>query len=159
MRRYLAVLLSLVALPLAAQDFNEGEWEFKTQMTVPGLPSMEGFQLPEGIELPEGMQMPSFGREGMQVINRHCVTRASLVPPASPEQQQCKVTDQHINGGRVSWRIECATEQGRAVGIGQGQYSGTRMSATMQVQGNVQGLPITSNVVTEGRYIGACPAP
>lgn len=157
--RLLPAVLLCAALPLAAQDFKEGEWEFKTKMSVPGLPSMEGFQLPEGIELPEGMQMPRFGSDGMQVVNKHCVTRESLVPPASQEQQECKVLDQQISGGRVRWHVECETDQGKAIGIGQGQYSGTRMHATMQVQGNIQGLPVTSNVVTEGRYIGACPAP
>lgn len=158
--RLLPAVLLCVALPLAAQDFNEGEWEFDTRLTVPGLPSMEGFQLPEGLELPEGMQMPTFGREGMQTRSRHCITRESLaetlVPP-SGSAQQCRVTDQKMGGGRLSWRVECDTEQGRAVGVGQGQYSGSRMTATMQVQGTVQGLPITSNVVTEGRYVGACP--
>ncbi len=156
--RLIPILLLCLPLSLAAQDFKEGQWEFKTKMTVPGLSGMEGFQLPAGIELPEGMQMPTFGSDGMQVLNKHCVTHASLVPPASPEQQECKVTDQQISGGRVSWRVECATDQGSAVGVGQGQYSGTRMNATMQVQGNVQGIPVISNVVTEGRYLGACPA-
>lgn len=155
--RLLPALLLSVSLPLAAQDFNEGEWEFDTRMTVPGLPSMEGFQLPEGLELPEGLQMPSFSAEGMRMLSRHCVTRESLVPPNDPAQQ-CRVTDQQISGGRVSWRVECNSPQGRAVGIGQGQYSSTQMQATMQVQGTVQGLPITSNVVTTGRYLGACPA-
>lgn len=156
--RYLAAGLLCVALPLSAQDLNEGEWEFKSKVTVPGLPSLEGFQLPEGLQLPEGMQMPTFGRDGVAVVNRNCVTRESLVPPAGPEQQQCKVIDQQISGGRVSWRVECDTDQGRAVGVGEGQYTGTTMRATMQVQALVQGFPVTSNVVTEGRYLGACAA-
>lgn len=150
------VVLLFAALPLAAEDFKEGEWEFNTRMTVPGLPSMEGFQLPEGIELPEGFEMPTFGREGMQMQSKHCITRASLVPPAGPDQQ-CRVLDQNISGGRVSWKVECDTPEGRAVGVGEGQYSGTRMNATMQVQGSVQGLALTSKVVTDGHYVGVCP--
>lgn len=156
--RLVTTLLLAAALPVAAQDFNEGQWEFKTQMTVPGLPSMEGFELPEGIELPEGMQMPRFGRDGLEVINRHCITRANLVPPTSPEPQQCQITDQKIEGGRVSWRLACQTDEGRMVGVGEGLYSGTRMSATMHMQGRVHGLPISSSLVTQGRYLSACPS-
>ena len=154
--RGLTAVLFCAALPLAAQDFREGEWEFNTRMTVHGLPSLEGFQLPEGLELPEGMQMPTFGSEGMKMSSKHCVTRESLVPPAGP-QQQCTVTDQRISGGQVSWRVECETPEGRAVGVGEGRYSGTRMNATMQVQALVQGFPVASEVVTDGRYLGACP--
>lgn len=155
--RLIASLMLCIALPVAAQDFKEGLWEFKTRMTIPGLPSMEGLQLPEGIELPDGVQMPSFGRDGMALSNQHCVTRESLVPPANQEDQQCRITDQRIQGGKVSWRLECETAQGRMVGAGQGQYSGTQMSATMQMQGTVQGIPLTSDFATTGRYLGSCP--
>ncbi len=156
--RVIAALVLCTALPIAAQDFREGQWEFKSTMTVPGLSGLEGFQLPEGLQLPEGMELPTFKRDGVEVINKHCVTRAMLVPPANPQGQDCKITDQQISGGKVSWRMTCDTAQGQMVGVGEGRYSGTRMNATMQMQGTLHGLPISSNVVTEGRYVGACPA-
>ncbi len=157
--RLAAALLVCVACPLAAQDFKEGQWEFNTRMSIPGLPSMEGFELPAGIQLPEGVEMPTFGRDGMAMVNRNCITRESLVPPASQAGQECKITEQQVQGGKVSWRMECDTAQGRMVGVGEGRYSGTRMNASMQMQGNVQGIPVVSDFVTEGRYLGACPAP
>ncbi len=155
--RLVPILALCFALPLAAEDFREGQWEFKSRMTVPGLSGMEGFQLPEGLELPEGMQMPSFTSDGVEVVNRNCITREDLVPPASPPQQDCKISDQQIRGGKVSWRLECATAEGQMVGIGEGRYNGARMNATMQMQGSLHGLPVSANLVTEGRYLGACP--
>ncbi|MES2683901.1 MAG: DUF3617 family protein [Pseudomonadota bacterium] len=157
--RFASIILLCAALPSTAQDFTEGQWEFKSKLTVPGLSGIEGFQLPEGFELPEGMQMPVFGKDGVEVVNRNCITPASLVPPTNPEAQDCKVTEQQISGGLVRWRLQCATDQGQMVGVGEGQYSGTRMNATMQMQGTLHGLPISSNVVTAGRYLGACPGP
>lgn len=150
------VLLSLAA---SAQDFREGQWEFKSTMKMAGMPAIpEGLKLPEGIQLPEGMSMPTFGGGGVQVTNKSCITKESLVPPARQDQQDCQLVDQKISGGKVSWRVECKGEDTQMTGIGKGEYSGTRMTASMQMKGTVHGMPVDSAINTEGRFLGACPA-
>ena len=158
-----ALLLALAASPAtfaageAPPDVREGRWEYKTTMQIPGLVLPEGLPaLPPGIELPEGMSMPKLGPEGVTSTLTACLTRDQLVPPTDQTGQDCQIRDLRRRGNTVTWKAECDTPQGKGSGAGQAVYSRERMNATMQMSGNVQGIPATMELVTEGRYVGPC---
>ncbi|HEY3487027.1 MAG TPA: DUF3617 family protein, partial [Gammaproteobacteria bacterium] len=88
-RRWCGLLVLIVFPPLAgaaAPDFDEGEWEYETKLTMNGKP----------------MPMP-----GMKYSQ--CVTKQDFVPQR-PEQAQthCQLVSQKVSGNSVTWTTRCA---------------------------------------------------
>lgn len=162
--RLLPALLAILFGPLlmaavaTAPDVREGLWEYRTVVKIPGLPTLpQGLPaLPPGIELPPGMSMPSFGPEGIASTATACITREQLVPPTNTEGQECQIRELLQQGNTVTWKADCALPQGKGRGEGRAVYSREKMTATMAMQGDFQGIPGEMTLVTDGRYLGPC---
>ena len=118
----LFVVVSVTAVAFAQGPRRDGEWEVKTEMSMPGMP----------------MNMPP-------MTSKQCITPAEAADPqkAMPPQQgrgaspnDCKVTDYKTDGNKVTWSMTC---EGRQPMTGKGEilyaentYTGTM---TMDMQG------------------------
>ena len=123
----------LFALPAhAAPDIAEGEWEFTSEMNMPGMP----------------MKMPP------QVF-RSCMNQNDPVPRGAnrgPGDQSCKTTHQFVSANTATWTVRC--EHGGSVSEtkGKGTYSGSTMEATQTTA--MQGQTMTMKMT--GRRVGPC---
>jgi hypothetical protein len=132
------------ALPGAVKP---GQWEFTSQMQMPGMP-----QMPPGARVPANAQMPA---GGMQSTYKTCVDSEKAVP--SDPRGQCRIEHVQRDGATVSWTGTCATGQGTVRSEGVARYSGNTMEAqlTTQVPGaNGQAMKTTQHIT--GHYVGAC---
>lgn len=124
-----------------------GQWEFTSQMQMPGMP-----QMPSGSSRPPNVQMQ---QGGMQSTYRTCVDSERAVP--SDPRGQCKIDNVRRDGATVTWTGACATGQGTVRSEGVARYSGNTMQATLttQVPGtNGQTMRTTQHIT--GHYLGPC---
>jgi hypothetical protein len=130
-----------------AEAVKPGQWEFTSQMQMPGMP-----QMPPGARVPANAQMPA---GGMQSTYKTCVDSEKAVP--SDPRGQCRIEHVQRDGATVSWTGTCATGQGTVRSEGVARYSGNTMEAklTTQVPGaNGQAMKTTQHIT--GHYVGAC---
>jgi hypothetical protein len=142
-----AELLQRVQARALADAVKPGQWEFTSQMQMPGMQ-----KLPPGMQLPPNVQMP---QGGMKSTYKTCVDSERAVP--SDPRGQCRIEQVQRNGGTVSWTGSCATAQGAVRSEGVAHYSGDMMEAnlTTQVPGaNGQAMKTTQHIT--GHYLGAC---
>lgn len=94
--RITLLLVSIVAVSpaLAQSPIREGRWEVTTQMQMANMP----------------MQLPP-------MKTTRCVTAeevkdpASAVPRGAPGDNSCKVSDQKVEGNKISWKMACTGQQ------------------------------------------------
>ena len=140
MRRPMIVLMSLVAVPAAAQTLKPGMWEATSQMTSMSMPNM-----------PVDMKQALAGKAHSF---RYCV-RAEDVAKA-PERLfqgsdgRCRYTQFKMTGGSLNAVMQC---QGGMTGRMKGTFTPTSYAATndMAMSG---GMKMTSRVT--GRRVGNC---
>lgn len=140
MRRPMIVLMSLVAVPAAAQSLKPGMWETTSQMTSMEMPGMPA-------EMKQAMA-------GKAQTFRYCV-RAEDVAKA-PERLfqgsdgRCRYTQFKMTGGSLNAVMQC---QGGMTGRMTGTFTPTSYAATndMAMSG---GMKMTSRVT--GRRVGDC---
>jgi hypothetical protein len=142
-----AELLQRVQARALADTVKPGQWEFTSQMQMPGMPKLPpGTQLPPNVQLQQG---------GMQSTYRTCVDSEKAVP--NDPRGQCKIEHVQRNGATVTWAGTCTTKQGNVHSEGVAHYSGDTMQAnlTTQVPGaNGQSIKTTQHIT--GHYLGAC---
>ena len=142
-----AELLQRVQARALANTVKPGQWEFTSQMQMPGVP-----KLPPGVQLPPNVQMQ---QGGMQSTYKTCVDSERAVP--SDPRGQCKIEHVQRNGATVTWTGICATKQGTVRSEGVAHYSGDTMEAnlTTEVPGaNGQAMKTSQHI--SGHYLGAC---
>lgn len=122
----------------AAPDFKEGEWGVNYRMEVVGMP----FAIP-----------PITTKKNL------CLTKDNLVPNMAQEGQECKVSDQKVNGNTVTWAMHCQTKEGKVEGQGKVTYKGERYDGTMDAQlisAANPGMPIRYQYTMDGQRLGVC---
>jgi Protein of unknown function (DUF3617) len=132
---------------LLADTVKPGQWEFTSQMQMPGMP-----QLPAGTSVPPNTQMQ---QGGMKSTYRTCIDSEKAVP--TDPRGQCKIDNVRREGATVTWTGTCATGQGTVHSEGAARYSGNTMQATLTTQVPGQGGQSmkTSQHIT-GHYLGPC---
>ena len=118
--------LALAAVSAHAQRMDAGEWEFVSEVALPGMPPQ-------------------------QTAYRSCLTAAQARDPLSWDPSQrlpsdCQVSEKLAPGG-VSWEIECPTSGMR--GAGKAQFSASSASSELKMTGGV----VTK---TRGNRVGPC---
>jgi hypothetical protein len=140
--------LQLAQARVLADTVKPGQWEFTSQMQMPG-----GAQLPSGMQAPSGTSMPPGA--GMRSTYRACIDSEKAVP--SDPRGACKIDNVRRNGATVTWTGTCTTGQGAVRSEGVARYSGDTMQATLttQVPGAGGHVMNTTQHIT-GHYLGAC---
>ena len=136
----LAAALAVSVVMLAQGARRDGKWDVTMEMDMPGMP----------------MKMPP-------MTTTKCVTKDQVDDPSKMFPQQgpggrgrgnndCKVTDQKIEGNKVTWAMTCAGQQPMtAVGemiYGEDTYNGT---VKMDVTGRG-----TMTMKYVGKRVGDC---
>src|SRR5919206_639465 len=129
-----------------AETVKPGQWEFTSQLQMPGMP-----QMPGGAQSPSGTTMQPGG--GMKSTYRTCVDSEKAVP--SDPRGQCKIENVRRGGATVTWTGACTTGQGTVRSEGVARYSGNTMEATLTTQvpgAGGQSMNTTQHIT--GHYIG-----
>ena len=130
-----------------ADTVRPGQWEFTSQMQMPGMP-----QMPPGSSLPPNVQAQA---GGMKSTYRACIDSEKAVP--SDPRGQCTIENVRRDGATVTWTGACATGQGTVRSEGVARYSGNTMEATLTTHVPGQGgqsMKTTQHIT--GHYLGPC---
>jgi len=122
------LLLAFAAASVHAEKMEEGEWEFVSEIDVPGLPRPQ------------------------QSGYRDCLTREQARDPlywgrSARVPADCRVTTVKLGPEYTSWELDCPTSNLR--GAGRAQISRTGMSSELKLSGGVA-------TKTRGRRLGPC---
>ena len=122
----------------AGPDFNEGEWGVSYRMEVVGMP----FPMP-----------PITARKTM------CLDKNNYVPDNSQQGQECKVSDQKVNGNTVTWTMRCRAQQRTIEGQCKITNKGDRYDGMMDaklISDDNQGPAVGYQYTMQGQRLGAC---
>ena len=122
----------------AGPDFKEGAWDVSYRMEVVGMP----FPMP-----------PITARKTM------CLDKNNYVPDNSQQGQECKVSDQKVNGNTVTWTMRCRAQQRTIEGQGKITYKGDRYDGEMDaklISDDNQGPAVGYKYIMQGQRLGAC---
>ena len=131
MKRFAALALLFFAAGTAAQQVEPGEWDFVTDVTMPGLPRPQ--------------------QAGM----RTCLTRETARDPlrwsAHPLPSDCRVATLKLGPDAASWEMDCP--QARMRGNGKARFGRGSLTAETQLGG---GASVDMRTKTQGRRLGPC---
>jgi len=131
MKRLAALALFLFAAGAAAQQVEPGEWDFVTDVTMPGLPPQQ------------------------QAGVRTCLTRETARDPlrwsAHPLPADCRVSTMKLGPDAVSWEMDCP--QSGLRGKGQARFGRGSLTAETQLGG---GASVDMRTRSQGRRLGPC---
>ena len=138
--RFLTILLAGVTGTAfaAGPDFEEGEWSVSYRMEVVGMP----FPMP-----------PITARK------TKCLDKDNYVPDNSQPGQECKVSDQKVNGNTVTWTMRCRAQQRTIEGQGKITYNGDRYDGVMDaklISDDNQAPAVGYKYTMQGQRLGAC---
>ncbi len=138
---------SLVAQSNIASARRDGNWEVTVEMQMPNMPNM-----------PQGMSMPP-------MKSMHCVTKEEAADltkalPSAPARgggpaPDCKVTDQKIEGNKVTWAMTC-TGANPMSGTGEVVYAGDSYTGNMVMNMARGGQPMAMTMKYTGKRLGDC---
>lgn len=137
---FMALLLagSAGAVFAAGPDFKEGEWSVSYRMEVVGMP----FPMP-----------PITARKTM------CLNKNNYVPDNSQQGQECKISDQKVNGNTVTWTMRCRAQERTIEGFGKITYQGDRYDGAMDaklISNDNSGPAVSYKYTMQGQRLGAC---
>ncbi|MGD0843695.1 MAG: DUF3617 family protein [Geobacteraceae bacterium] len=115
----------------ASVNMKEGQWEITTTVDMPG--------------------MPAAAMKPHTVTS--CLSKKDYVPKANPEQGDCKLVDQKIDGNTVSWGVACKDSSGK----GSITYAGDSFSGLMETTMKQGEKEMTVKMKMDGKRIGDCP--
>ena len=126
--RALVLLLALVATGAHAQRMEPGEWEFVSEIAMPGLPrpQQSGYR---ACLSAEQARDPMYWGRGAQLPS------------------DCRVTTMKLGPDTTSWELDCPASSMR--GAGRAQISRNSMSSELKLTGGV----VTK---TQGQRRGPC---
>jgi len=122
----------------AGPDFKEGEWVVSYRMEVVGMP----FPMP-----------PITTRKNM------CLNKDNYVPDNSQQGQECKVSDQKVNGNTVTWTMRCRAQERTIEGHGKITYKGDRYDGAMDaklISNDYSGPTVGYKYTMQGQRLGVC---
>ena len=122
-----------LASPVAhAQQVEPGEWEFVTDVAMPGLPRPQ------------------------QAGLRTCLTREMARDPlrwsAHPLPSDCRVASMKLGPDAMSWDMDCPDSRMR--GAGKASFGRGSLTGETQLGG---GASVDMRTKTQGRRLGPCP--
>lgn len=128
MRAFAALLLVLAAGGAYAQQLEPGEWEFVSDIAMPGLPRPQ------------------------QSGSRSCLTPEQSKDPlqwgrGAQVPSDCRVTTLKLGPDAVSWDMECPVSGMR--GAGKARIGRGSVASELQMTGGVR-------IKTQGRRLGPC---
>jgi len=131
MRALVALLVLAAAAPALAQGLEPGEWDFVTDVAMPGLPRPQ------------------------QSGQRTCLSRDAARDPlrwgANRLPADCKVTTMKLGPDSTSWEMECPGSGMR--GAGKARVGRGSMTSETQFGG---GNSADMRIKTQGRRLGPC---
>ena len=138
--RFLTLLLagSTGTAFAAGPDFKEGEWGVSYRMEVVGMP----FPMP-----------PITARKTM------CLDKNNYVPDNSQQGQECKISDQKVNGNTVTWTMRGRAQERTIEGQGKITYKGDRYDGVMDaklISADYQAPAVGYKCTMQGQRLGAC---
>ena len=122
----------------AGPDFKEGEWGVSYRMEVVGMP----FPMP-----------PITAKKSV------CLNQKNYIPDNAQQGQDCKISDQKVNGNTVTWTMHCKTRDGTIEGQGRITYHGERYDGVMEaklIAADHSDMPIRYRYDMKGERLGAC---
>jgi hypothetical protein len=122
----------------AGPDFKEGEWGVSYRMEVEGMP----FPMP-----------PITAKKNM------CLDKNNYVPDNSQQGQECKISDQKVNGNTVTWTMRCRAQERTIEGHGKITYNGDRYDGVMDaklISADYQAPAVGYKYTMQGQRLGAC---
>jgi len=138
MKRKSIFLITMITLLFAAAAFaqpsgyKEGLWEITNIMDIPGMPK----------EMNKPMKYT------------FCMTKDNAIPqPKEKGEQQCRVTDQRIQGSTVNWTMTC---KDGTVSTGKMTYAKNSFSGSQTTTTKQGGQKMTIKTTTNGKYLGPC---
>jgi len=131
MRWALVAALSLGSASAFGQQVEPGEWDFVTDVTMPGLPRPQ------------------------QAGLRTCLTREGTRDPlrwsAHRLPSDCRVASMKLGPDSVSWEMDCPDSRMR--GSGKARTADSSLTAETQLGG---GASVDMRTKTQGRRVGPC---
>lgn len=130
---FIAIMSLIFATASFAQpNYEEGLWEITNIMDIPGMP--------------KEMNKPQ--------KYTYCMTKQNAVPqPKEKGEQQCKVTDQRVEGNTVNWTMTC---KDGTVSSGKITYAKTSFNGSQTTTTSQGGKKMTLKIATSGKYLGPC---
>ena len=122
----------------AGPDFKEGEWGVSYRMEVVGMP----------------FPMPPITASKIM-----CLDKNNYVPDNSQQGQNCKVSDQKVNGNTVTWTMRCRAQERIIEGHGKITYNGDRYDGVMDaklISTDSQAPAVGYKYTMQGQRVGAC---
>jgi hypothetical protein len=122
----------------AGPDLKEGKWNVSYQMEVSGMP----------------FQMPPIKSEKTM-----CLDKDNFIPDNSQPGQDCKISDQKVNGNVVTWTMSCRAQDKVIEGQGKITYKGTHYDGVMNAQllsTEASGSAVSYKYSMQGQRVGAC---
>jgi Protein of unknown function (DUF3617) len=135
-----AVVLGLSTASLAQAPRQDGLWEVKMEMEMPGMPT----------------RMPP-------MTTTECITPEQAKDPqkAVPQgrggrgNQDCKVSDYKQAGNKITWSMKCEGEN-PMTGTGEFVYAGDTYTGTMKMESGGRGA---MTMKYSGKRLGECKKP
>jgi hypothetical protein len=126
---------------------RDGNWEITMEMQMPNMPNM-----------PQGMSMPP-------IKTTQCITKEEAADPtkglpSAPQRaggppSDCKMTDQKIEGNKVSWAMTCTGATAMS-GTGEVVYAGDTFTGNMVMNMARGGQANTMTMKYSGKRLGDC---
>jgi hypothetical protein len=88
-----------------------------------------------------------------------CLDKNNYVPDNSQQGQECKVSDQKVNGNTVTWTMRCRAQKRTIEGQGTITYKGERYDGVMNaklVSSDNPGTPVSYQYTLLGQRLGPC---
>jgi uncharacterized protein YceK len=116
---------------VASVNMNQGQWEITTTIDMP--------------------DMPAAAMKPHTVTS--CLSKTDYVPKTNPQQSDCKLVDQKLDGNTVSWGVACKESSGK----GSITYAGDTFSGLMESTMKQGEKEMTFKMKMDGKRIGDCP--
>ncbi|MEK7712131.1 MAG: DUF3617 family protein, partial [Pseudomonadota bacterium] len=88
-----------------------------------------------------------------------CLDKNNYVPDNSQQGQECKVSDQKVNGNTVTWTMRCRAQERMIEGQGKITYKGERYDGVMDaklISADYRSPAVGYQYTMQGQRLGAC---
>ncbi len=119
----------------AGMQIKTGEWEFRSQTSMPGQ---------------------NVARDH---VDKQCLKDETITPEVMMKgmQQGCELSDFDSTAHSMSWKVQCSNKGGEMTGAGNVSGSGETLKGGMEMAMTFNGQTMNMAVSWDGKYIGPCP--